>query len=195
MRTVDPAKHAARRGQILDAAAGVFAVKGFEAATVAEICRAAGVGSGTLFHYFPDKATVFRAIFQEDHERILAELAALDDTDPVAGFWAIVDLLARDAAEPAAGGLVIALLGRLPMDPRLATVLVAAEEAVLARLTGFLTRLQKEGGVDPDLPAEHAARWVSSIIDGLYLRCGDPGFDAERELRTLRTVLTRFLFR
>ncbi len=195
MRTVDPAKHAARRRHILDAAAGVFAHKGFEAATVAEICRAAGVGSGTLFHYFPDKGAIFRELFREDHERVLAELAVLDDADPEAGFWAAVDLLARDVAEPAAGGLVIALLGRLPLDPELAGVLVAAEEAVQERLTVFLTRLQKEGRADPGLPAEHAARWVSTITDGLYLRCGDPGFDAEQELRTLRTVLTRFLFR
>ncbi|GAA0947594.1 TetR/AcrR family transcriptional regulator [Actinocorallia libanotica] len=195
MRTVDPAKHAARRRHILDAAAEVFASKGFEATTVAEICRAAGVGSGTLFHYFPDKGAIFRELFREDHERILAELAALDDTDPAAAFWTVVDLLARDVADPAAGGLVIALLGRLPLDPELAGVLVAADEAVQARLAVLLTRLQREGRVDPDLPAAHAARWVGTVTDGLYLRCGDPGFDAERELETLRTVLTRFLFR
>lgn len=195
MRTVDPAKHAARRRHILDAAAEAFASKGFEATTVAEICRAAGVGSGTLFHYFPDKGAIFRELFREDHERILAELAALDDTDPAAAFWTVVDLLARDVADPAAGGLVIALLGRLPLDSELAGVLVAADEAVQARLAVLLTRLQREGRVDPDLPAAHAARWVGTVTDGLYLRCGDPGFDAKRELETLRTVLTRFLFR
>ncbi|MEO3782082.1 TetR/AcrR family transcriptional regulator [Actinocorallia sp. B10E7] len=195
MRTVDPAKHAARRRHILDAAAEVFAAKGFEAATVAEICRAASVGSGTLFHYFPDKAAIFRAIFQEDAERLSAELTALDTADAAAAFWAVVDLMARDVRDPAAGGLVIALLGRLPQDAELAGVLVAADEAALSRLTECVTRLQKDGLADPDLPAAHAARWVGSIIDGLYLRCGDEGFDAELELRTLRTVLTRFLFR
>lgn len=195
MRTVDPARHAARRRHILDAATGVFAAKGFEAATVAEICRAASVGSGTLFHYFPDKGAIFRAIFEEDLVRVRAELAELDGTDPVAAFWTLVDLLARDAAQPEAGGLVVAVLGRLPLDPELAGVFTALDQAVLSRLADVIGRLQKEGLADPDLPAEHAARWVGSIVDGLYLRCGDPGFDAESELRTLRTVLTRFLFR
>lgn len=195
MRTVDPVKHAARRRHILDAAAGVFAAKGFDTATVAEICRAASVGSGTLFHYFPDKAAVFREIFREDGERLAAELAALDTADAAAAFWAIVDLLARDVREPEAGGLVIALLGRLPQDAELAGVLVAADETARSRLVECITRLQKDGLADPDLSAENAARWVGSIIDGLYLRCGDPGFDPEQELRTLRTVLSRFLFR
>jgi AcrR family transcriptional regulator len=188
MRTVDPARHAARRRHILDAAAGVFAAKGFESATVSEICKAASVGSGTLFHYFPDKAAIFRALFQEDHELLLAELENLDTADPAAAFWTIVDLLAKDVTEPAAGGLIIAVLGRLHLDQELAETLVASEQAAL-------TRLQRQGAADPSLPAAHAAQWVSSIIDGLYLRCGDEDFDPQLELRTLRTVLTRFLFR
>lgn len=195
MRTVDPTRHAARRRHILDAAAGVFAAKGFDSATVSQICKAASVGSGTLFHYFPDKAAIFRALFEADHEHFLADLAALDTSDPAAGFWAIVDLMAKDLAEPAAAGLVIALLGRIPLDPDLARVLTATDEAAFARLTELLTRLQHEGRVDPDLAPAHAARWVGSIIDGLYLRCGDSGFDPALELRTLHTVLRRFLFR
>ncbi|GAA2722273.1 TetR/AcrR family transcriptional regulator [Actinocorallia aurantiaca] len=195
MRTVDPARHAARRRHILDAAAGVFAAKGFESATVSEICKAASVGSGTLFHYFPDKAAIFRALFQEDHELLLAELENLDTTDPAAAFWTIVDLLAKDVTEPAAGGLIIAVLGRLHLDQELAETLVASEQAALGRLAELITRLQRQGAADPSLPAAHAAQWVSSIIDGLYLRCGDEDFDPQLELRTLRTVLTRFLFR
>ncbi len=194
MRTVDPAKHAARRRQILDAAAGVFAARGFDATTVAEICKAASTGSGTLFHYFSDKAAVFRAIFEDDHEHFLTELAAIDTADPAEEFWKIVDLISRDAADPASGGLVIAMLARLPQDPDLVAVLLAGDEAAITRLTGAITRLQRRGEADPSLPAEHAARWVSSIVDGLYLRCGDPGFDPETELRTLRLVLSRFLF-
>ena len=46
-RTVDPERHEARRLVIIDAALTVFAERGYDGATTAEICRRAGIGSGT----------------------------------------------------------------------------------------------------------------------------------------------------
>ena len=54
---------AIRRGrkfdQVLDGARTVFLAQGFEAASVDEIARAAGVSKATLYSYFPDKAHLF----------------------------------------------------------------------------------------------------------------------------------------
>ena len=44
-----------RRKQILDAATKVFAVKGFERATIADVARAAGVAEGSIYNYFKNK--------------------------------------------------------------------------------------------------------------------------------------------
>jgi len=44
-----------RRAEILAAAGRVFARKGFERSTTAEIAREAGVAEGTIFRYFPTK--------------------------------------------------------------------------------------------------------------------------------------------
>ncbi|MGD1996416.1 MAG: TetR/AcrR family transcriptional regulator [Anaerolineae bacterium] len=46
----------ARRSQLLDAAAVVFAEKGFHRATTKEIARTAGVSEGTIYNYFDSKA-------------------------------------------------------------------------------------------------------------------------------------------
>ena len=46
----------ARRNQILDAAAAVFAEKGFHRATTKEIAKTAGVSEGTIYNYFASKA-------------------------------------------------------------------------------------------------------------------------------------------
>jgi AcrR family transcriptional regulator len=46
---------AARRNQILDAAAGVFAEKGFARATTKEIANRADVSEGTIYNYFDSK--------------------------------------------------------------------------------------------------------------------------------------------
>jgi AcrR family transcriptional regulator len=45
----------ARRNQILDAAASIFAAKGFHGATTKEIASTAGVAEGTIYNYFESK--------------------------------------------------------------------------------------------------------------------------------------------
>jgi AcrR family transcriptional regulator len=52
----------ARRNQILDAAASVFAEKGFHRATTKEIASAAGVSEGTIYNYFDSKADLLIGI-------------------------------------------------------------------------------------------------------------------------------------
>jgi len=63
----------ARRNQILDAAATVFAEKGFHRATTKEIARIAGVSEGTIYNYFDSKADLLIGIMTR-----LAELENLD---------------------------------------------------------------------------------------------------------------------
>jgi AcrR family transcriptional regulator len=63
----------ARRNQILDAAAAVFAEKGFHQATTKEIAKTAGVSEGTIYNYFDSKADLLIGIMTR-----LAELENLD---------------------------------------------------------------------------------------------------------------------
>src|SRR5436190_8969057 len=58
----DPSK----RRQILDGAHKLFLDLGFDAASMGEIARAAGVSKGTLYVYFADKNHLFEAIVEEE---------------------------------------------------------------------------------------------------------------------------------
>lgn len=60
-----PEEHSAKRQQILAGATEVFMAKGFDAASMGEIARVAGVSKGTLYVYFEDKEKLFEAIVQE----------------------------------------------------------------------------------------------------------------------------------
>ena len=57
-----PEDDGAKRRQILDGATAVFLEKGFDAASMGEIARAAGVSKGTLYVYFDDKQALFDAM-------------------------------------------------------------------------------------------------------------------------------------
>ena len=56
----------AKRRQIIDGARGVFLSRGFDAASMNDIARAAGVSKGTLYVYFADKSRLFEAIVEEE---------------------------------------------------------------------------------------------------------------------------------
>jgi AcrR family transcriptional regulator len=63
---------AARRTLIDDAAARVFAERGYEAATMKEIARAAGVVASVIYDHYPSKRDLYIALL-EQHGRVLIE--------------------------------------------------------------------------------------------------------------------------
>lgn len=62
----DPVK----REQILDGAKRVFMEQGFDAASMNDITRAAGVSKGTIYVYFQNKEDLFAALIQRERFRI-----------------------------------------------------------------------------------------------------------------------------
>jgi AcrR family transcriptional regulator len=69
----------AKRRQIMDGARKVFLAQGFDAASMGEIARAAGVSKGTLYVYFDSKERLFEAIA---HEACLAQAQSVFTLDP-----------------------------------------------------------------------------------------------------------------
>lgn len=137
MRTVDPAKHRARRQHIVNAATGLFATKGFERTTTAEICKAAGISAGNLFHYFPNKRAIFLAVFEEDAEKAERLARAQSGDDPWAALLETVDVLAAPAMEPPTPHLVMEAMVQAYRDPGLDALLSrdsADEHAAIAAL-------------------------------------------------------------
>jgi AcrR family transcriptional regulator len=55
----------AKRRQIVDGARAIFLSRGFDAASMGEIARAAGVSKGTLYVYFESKEELFQAIVNQ----------------------------------------------------------------------------------------------------------------------------------
>jgi AcrR family transcriptional regulator len=53
------------RKQVLDAALQLFSTQGFRATNVRDIAEAAGVSTGSVYHHFPDKETVFRTLLDD----------------------------------------------------------------------------------------------------------------------------------
>jgi AcrR family transcriptional regulator len=52
------------RARILNAAVHRFAIAGYDAASVDDICSEAGVSKGAFYHHFPSKQAIFLALMQ-----------------------------------------------------------------------------------------------------------------------------------
>ncbi|WP_344618374.1 helix-turn-helix domain-containing protein [Dactylosporangium salmoneum] len=86
---------AARRRQILDAAAACFAREGFHRTSMQDIVRESGISAGLIYRYFTGKDDMIAAIVAEWQQR----RATLLDGDPAAGYLQVL----RAVGDPAAG--------------------------------------------------------------------------------------------
>ncbi|OIJ87880.1 TetR/AcrR family transcriptional regulator [Streptomyces colonosanans] len=195
MRKVDPAKHQARRRHILGVAAGLFAAKGYERTTTAEICKAAGMSAGNLFHYFPNKRAIFLAVFEDDEEGKAERLAqAQAAADPWEALLELVDFLAAPAAEPLAPPLVMEAMVQAYRDAELEALLSRGNAHEHAAIAALLSKASDAGRIDPGLDPDDTATWVLALIGLLYTSAAtSPAFKPTEQLPTLRLILQRYL--
>jgi AcrR family transcriptional regulator len=104
------------RTELADAAWGLFARKGYEATTVAEIADAAGVSRRTFFRYYASKEEVLVATSDAVAEEMLAAVAARprDEAALLAIKHALVPVLERSLADVARSRAIIRLLRESP---------------------------------------------------------------------------------
>lgn len=79
--SADGAEENAKRRQILEGARAVFLARGFDAASMGEIARAASVSKGTLYVYFENKEQLFEAICNQQCQTQAEGLFDLDPND------------------------------------------------------------------------------------------------------------------
>lgn len=72
-------------GALLDAARRVLAAKGYHGTKIVDIARAANVGVGTFYLYYPTKEALFLELVEQTVARLKVELDSVSDqsTDPV----------------------------------------------------------------------------------------------------------------
>jgi len=108
-----------KREQILDGARKLFLAEGFDAASMGDIARAAGVSKGTLYVYFDSKELLFAELVREEKIRQANAIFVLDPGDhDVAGVLtrlgrAFVGFIVQPKSVKASRG-VIAIAHRMP---------------------------------------------------------------------------------
>lgn len=193
-RTVDPERHQARRLVIVDAAITCFAAHGYTGTTTAALCREAGIGSGTFFHYFPTKQDLLLAILDLGTSETRAWFAArAGGEDPLAVVEAYVAHAADEMADPRMAGFVRAV-GAVMGEPAVEAALAADTRAIADGLGPWLERARATGRVRDDVPAADLTQWVIAVVDGFLGRLAvEERFTAAGQRTMLLDVVRRLL--
>lgn len=64
------------REALVDAAHELFMERDFDRVSIEEILERSGVSRGALYHHFPSKLDLFRAVFEASERRAIARIAA-----------------------------------------------------------------------------------------------------------------------
>jgi AcrR family transcriptional regulator len=70
-----------KRQQIIDGARRLFLAEGFDAASMGEIAKAAGVSKGTLYVYFESKEELFAELVRIEKDKHFSPIFTLDPND------------------------------------------------------------------------------------------------------------------
>lgn len=137
------------RRRILTAAAEVFADRGLDAG-LDEIARRAGVGIGTVYRRFPDKASLIEALFiSRVQELVDLTIWARQCPDAWSG---LVTLLTRSVEiQLADRGLKELIHGDVPLPPVVQDQVEQKLHRLTIELSGLLERAKAEGRVRPDV--------------------------------------------
>jgi AcrR family transcriptional regulator len=168
-------RQAQTRSQLIDAAAQVFARRGFQAASVEEIAEEAGYSHGAVYSNFEGKADLFLAVFEDymaERVRELAETQAAlaDDASlevrarALADQW--MDRLARDRESFALHMEFLAHAGR---DPQLARRFGTRSSAMREAVARYISHYQQEAGLEPAMPTDDLALILRALGIGLAI--------------------------
>jgi AcrR family transcriptional regulator len=145
-----------KRARLLAAARSIFAEKGY-GASVHEICRAAGVGIGTFYHQFPDKAELMRYLMDQEHDYRVTAFDALPDTEDPAG--EVARILA--GSDPA---LMRAMIEACGTDARLRTFAQDLRKETQERLSTALARVREARSLRRPAVDASTAAWATLAL-------------------------------
>jgi AcrR family transcriptional regulator len=155
------------RQLLLEAAASVFASKGFAGASVEEIAEAAGFSIGAVYSNFGSKEELFLELSETYRSDLIAEAGALvREHGPGAG--SLGRLLTRAADKDADFALLHSEFWAYAVrNPRVLDTMAARLNAPRQALEALVRGDLEQRGAPPEASPEAVATVVAALFDGL----------------------------
>lgn len=187
------------RKRILDATMRCVADVGYSRATIREIARAAQMTSGSLYHYFPNKAELVRATFDEVATIAVPRLAqaAERNVSTIDKLMAVLDESVRVMRDyPLAVAFDRAIRAESPRDLQLAENSDVRFMALHSLIREILEQGARENALAPGVDVDSAAGAIFLIFRGLneYAAGTPPAAEYHATVVALKQLLRGRLF-
>jgi TetR/AcrR family transcriptional regulator, repressor for uid operon len=184
-----------RRREVLLAAGGCFARKGFHQTSIADICASAGMSTGSLYRYFRSKDDIIRAMVEDERRGSAALVESLaKQADFVAALEATFAEVLVSFADAGTNAMHAEVTAEALRNPDIATLVRASDEAIRTALTDVIRQAQHAKVIDGSLAPEVVAELLIALFDGLWWRQAmQPDADPQRHMPTLAVLLRRLL--
>ena len=158
------------RAYLLEAAAEVFARRGFHGASLDEVADAAGFSKGAVYSNFKSKEDLFLALVRQRQEAMLQEFfaaAAQEYPDTAARLQATTDVYRRLTPTQDEWALWEEFFLYALRSPEQRERLDADSKAAFAALVAMVEQQCRELQIDPPVSVEALARLYLAVFDGL----------------------------
>jgi len=190
-------RRAAARGtareRLLDAAATVFAERGYRAASVDDIAAAAGLTKGAVYWNFEGKEDLFLALIEERVDHRAHQLIGVTESAPRE--VATAPLVSRGLSslvdeQQALVRLIGEYWGLAVRDEQLRKRYVERQRKLRDHLAGALEARHRTTGVPLTVPAERLATGIIALATGLAQeRIADPEAAPEELLGEMLSLI------
>ncbi len=194
MPKLSPEQIEVRRLEILRATLRCFARRGFDATTLQDIAREAGVAVGTFYLYFRDKSAALEALARTNEERtreLFEEIEASAEA-PTARFQRLFEL-SFDAVSTPEGEeslrFELQLWAKALTEPELEPLRRGIPTLWVERLSRWLRELPRSGECSAQAQPAELARVLFALLNGFLLLEALEGRSPAARARSRRFLL------
>lgn len=173
----EQARGRARRRQLTEAAAGLFARGGFRGTGIAAVAAEVGVTTATLLYHFGSKEGLLQAVLEHRDEQVGEQWEGMLEPGGLETLRRLPDVARSWQREPALARLYTVLLAEsLEPDAPMHEWFARRQSIVRAGLRRTIETGQARGEIRADVDARSVAIEISAFMDGLGAEWAlDPG--------------------
>jgi AcrR family transcriptional regulator len=166
------------RAELVEAAARVFGLKGYDGASIADITDEAGLSLGSVYTHFQSKAELFVAVVREYGRQDYLDLIGLELTADVADISTLVGdviefltLVGTSFASrpPADAPILVEAIMASKRDPEVSDLITTWILEVEGLIASAIASDQESGAVDSGVDAAALARFTTFVDLGAPL--------------------------
>lgn len=175
-RQVKPDEYAARRREILDAAAELLRDKGYERMTIEDVLVQTGMSRGALYHYFRSKYALLEGVVEAMGEGAVRELRAVVEDPKLGAIDKLHAYFRTEHAWKSENVTTVSTVMRLPREDDAQLRQKLSKESM--RTTAPLLEVIIRQGCDEGVFDTGHPREASLIITGMGIHLADAFIDA-----------------